>query len=376
MVEENRKPSKQQLIRRSARIRERAADPSVHGTPAWRVDQLLHDGELSSMSVLEVIDRETRRLRDADGFVDPSDMAVVCRHLSRGKVLHVALGVPVLQIRAASKYLTLLAREHPVAPTFEERCDIWDRAVCGYMDRQWERVARHEIKDRIKFLPLSDGMSSAPTAPRPMSGCGLKAWEDLYRSTAPKTAPTPPADDERGDWGYWESLAVRFGGHAPEPPAFDASFLAAHGIDRGMIESLGEADRERVRPLVERAEPLHGGAVRLDWVVGNETLTRALVRRWPELRPDALLTRLGMPNKVSRTALVFEQLRRISRPPIDEVALWNQAVAHQAGLKHPRAARWGREGLNEYRHQQALLRRRLVAELQREGRREAALARA
>ena len=95
-----RKPSKQQLIRRSARIREHAADPTAHGTPAWKVDQLLHDGDLSAMSVLDVIDYETRRLKDADGFVDPSDMAGVCRHLSREKVLHVALGVPVLQVRA------------------------------------------------------------------------------------------------------------------------------------------------------------------------------------------------------------------------------------------------------------------------------------
>lgn len=370
-----RKPSKQQLIRRSARIREHAADPTAHGTPAWKVDQLLHDGDLSAMSVLDVIDYETRRLKDADGFVDPSDMAGVCRHLSREKVLHVALGVPVLQVRAASRYLALLAREHPVAPTFEERCDIWDRAVTEYMDRKWERVARHEIKDRIKFLPMSDGMSSAPVAPRRMSGCGLKAWEDLYRSTAPKFVGAPPADDERGDWEYWEDQAAR-SRPVEAAPAFDAAFLAEHGIDRSMVERLGAADRERIRPLVERTEPLHGGAVRLDWVVGNETLTRALVRRWPELRPDALLTRLGMPNRISRTALVFEQLRRISRPPIDELALWNQAVAHQAGLKHPRAARWGRDGLNEYRHQQALLRRRLVAVLQREGRREAALARA
>ena len=57
-----RKPSKQQLIRRSARIREHAADPTAHGTPAWKVDQLLHDGDLSAMSVLDVIDYESRRL--------------------------------------------------------------------------------------------------------------------------------------------------------------------------------------------------------------------------------------------------------------------------------------------------------------------------
>lgn len=376
-METDKTPSKQQLIRHSARIREAAADPKRAGSPAGSVNRLLHDDDLATMATLDVIDRETRRLRNADGFVDPSDMDATCRNLSKEKILHEALGVPVLQVRAATKYLRLLERERPVRPTFEQRCDIWDRAVLEYMDRQWERVARHEIKDRIKFLPLSDGMSSAPTAPRPMKGCGLKAWEDLYRAAAPKFMGPAPADDERDDWEYWEDQAARRRGPADARPAvFDASFLADHGIDRGMIESLAADERERIRPLLERAEPLRGGAVRLDWVVGNETLTRALVRRWPELRPDALLTRLGMPNRISRTALVFEQLRRVSRPPIDEVALWNQAVAHQAGLKHPRAARWGRTGLNEYRHQQALLRRRLVTELRREGRREAVLARA
>ena len=344
----------------SEAVRERTADPTRKGSKAYAVNRLICDPILAESAPLEVIDMESRRHRDERGRVPLEDMRVICHRLSKEKILYKALGVPPVQVRAATRYLHMLDRLRPQSPTFEERCAIWDRAVTEYMDRQHARLEAGELHNpQLKNLPLSDGMSTATHNPTRMRGCGLKAWEDLREARMGQACVRQPSREDADRIGMWEERKARAA--APEQSDMvDAAWLAAHHVDASMLDGLRGRRRERARALFDRAEPLHGSAVRLDWVIGNESLTRVLVRRWPNLRPDALLTRLGMPNKVARTALVFEKLKRVTPPPVDELLLWNRAVAHQAGLKYPRAAKWGRDGLAGYRHEQAKLRARLV----------------
>lgn len=312
------------------RIIARYSDPYRNGTPAWRVNALIHDAETSRSLTEDWIRDQTRRSVGRGGTRTPALVACVARRVSIEALLHKGLGLPVNQIRAASLYQKRLALLHPDHPSFEQRCRIWDEAVLELMDTQTAEHAAGK-RGRVRYLPLADGTSSSPRNPQRLGGpCGLAAWENL--------ASRPRAARRETDW---ERLKPKTA--APAEGAHDAAWFAAHGIDRDMIRSLGA---EALKAL--GATPPTPAQTDLGRVLGDAA-ARRIAGANPGMDAADMLAALGMDRTLARAGIAFERDRAGIGSGVGLVEAWNRAA-------RPAGARGWSDGLARWRNAVARLR--------------------
>lgn len=368
------------------RIVTRWSNPKIAGTPAWRLNGMIHQPDIASELVrTAIITKTVEALRDPSKTLTRRYAHYLCSRVSIEKILNDQYGMAPTLVRQASKYETLRLKLRGGDGRGHRELsdeDIWDMAARQEADRQMAAFARGERK-WMRWPPLHDGMSTNPDAHRRLKCGGLDQWRELTQAAAlDGNRPHYNIDDGLQIGDMRVDVADEALGLVDGSGGIDRQWLADHHITSSMINELGDdrllamgLDPQELRAAAasldasdatvacpvdasapRRLEDLplppldakhRRAAERMDDVVDDPVLCLWLVAGYHghALQPDAVLSHYGFPVRLARTGL------RAKRLPMDDktvVDVWSEACGQLNALARPRGATPGPAGYMEF----------------------------
>lgn len=221
------------------RIVARWSNPKIAGTPAWRLNGMIHQPDIASELVRTAITTKTvEALRDPSKTLTRRYAHYLCSRVSIEKILNDQYGMAPTLVRQASKYETLRLKLRGGDGRGHRELsdeDIWDMAARQEADRQMAAYARGERK-WMRWPPLHDGMSTNPDAHRRLKCGGLDQWRELTQAAAlDGNRPHYNIDDGLQIGDMRVDVADEALGLVDGNGGIDRQWLADHHITSSMI---------------------------------------------------------------------------------------------------------------------------------------------
>ena len=247
------------------RIVTRWSNPKIAGTPAWRLNGMIHQPNVASDLVRTAITTKTvEALRDPSKTLTRRYAHYLCSRVSIEKILNDQYGMAPTLVRQASKYETLRLKLRGGDGRGHRELtdeDIWDIAAREEADRQMAAYARGERK-WMRWPPLHDGMSTNPAAHRRLKCGGLDQWRELTQAAAlDGNRPHYNIDDGLQIGDMRVDVADEALGLVDGSGGIDRQWLADHHITSSMINELGD---DRLLAMGLDPQELRAAAAALD----------------------------------------------------------------------------------------------------------------